>query len=89
METAASVDSADVARFDAIGEDWWNPAGSMRALHQINPIRLGWLRDLMIAHFELQSSPAGPGPQNSLFVTTEPGVVNEQAVIGGDGTLSA
>jgi 2-polyprenyl-6-hydroxyphenyl methylase / 3-demethylubiquinone-9 3-methyltransferase len=48
-EASFSVDSADVARFDAIGEDWWNPAGSMRALHRINPLRIAWLRDLMVA----------------------------------------
>jgi 2-polyprenyl-6-hydroxyphenyl methylase/3-demethylubiquinone-9 3-methyltransferase len=42
---ASSIDPDDVARFEAIGEDWWDPAGSMRALHQINPLRLAWLRE--------------------------------------------
>jgi 2-polyprenyl-6-hydroxyphenyl methylase/3-demethylubiquinone-9 3-methyltransferase len=68
MQTAASVDSEDVARFDAIGEDWWDPAGSMRALHQINPLRLRWLRDLMVAHFALRSAPSGPGPLAGLSI---------------------
>jgi 2-polyprenyl-6-hydroxyphenyl methylase/3-demethylubiquinone-9 3-methyltransferase len=45
---SSSVDSADVARFEALGEDWWDPAGSMRPLHQINPLRIAWLRDLIV-----------------------------------------
>jgi 2-polyprenyl-6-hydroxyphenyl methylase / 3-demethylubiquinone-9 3-methyltransferase len=64
----SSVDPDDVARFDAIGEDWWDPAGSMRPLHQINPMRLGWLRDLMIQHFSLSAAATGPGPLAGLAI---------------------
>jgi 2-polyprenyl-6-hydroxyphenyl methylase/3-demethylubiquinone-9 3-methyltransferase len=60
VSDAASVDPADVARFDAIGEDWWDPAGSMRPLHQINPLRIAWLRDLIIREFKI--SPASDEP---------------------------
>jgi 2-polyprenyl-6-hydroxyphenyl methylase/3-demethylubiquinone-9 3-methyltransferase len=64
----SSVDPDDVARFEAIGEDWWDPAGSMRALHQINPLRLGWLRDLMTQHFSLSTAAAGSGPLAGLAI---------------------
>jgi 2-polyprenyl-6-hydroxyphenyl methylase/3-demethylubiquinone-9 3-methyltransferase len=50
-DASASVDPADVARFEALGEDWWDPVGAMRALHQINPLRIGWLRDVIVRHF--------------------------------------
>jgi 2-polyprenyl-6-hydroxyphenyl methylase/3-demethylubiquinone-9 3-methyltransferase len=43
----ASVDAADVARFAALGDEWWDADGPMRALHRINPLRIGWLRDLI------------------------------------------
>jgi 2-polyprenyl-6-hydroxyphenyl methylase/3-demethylubiquinone-9 3-methyltransferase len=46
-DASSSVDPADVARFEAIGWDWWDPAGSMRGLHEINPLRIAWLRDLI------------------------------------------
>ncbi|HLJ72303.1 MAG TPA: bifunctional 2-polyprenyl-6-hydroxyphenol methylase/3-demethylubiquinol 3-O-methyltransferase UbiG [Roseiarcus sp.] len=64
---APSIDPDDVARFEALGEDWWDPAGSMRALHRINPLRLGWIRDLLIRRF----GPAGadaPGPLAGLAI---------------------
>jgi len=50
-DASASVDPADVARFEALGDEWWDPAGSMRALHQINPLRIAWLRDVIARRF--------------------------------------
>jgi 2-polyprenyl-6-hydroxyphenyl methylase / 3-demethylubiquinone-9 3-methyltransferase len=45
---AASVDRDEVARFDRLGEDWWNTRGPMRALHQFNPTRIAYLRRLIM-----------------------------------------
>src|ERR1700740_2163019 len=49
--SAASVISEEVARFDALGDKWWDPAGPMAPLHRINPVRIAWLRDAIAAHF--------------------------------------
>lgn len=40
---AGSVDAAEVARFNALAADWWNPDGPMRPLHRMNPARVGWI----------------------------------------------
>lgn len=45
-----SVDEADVARFEALGEDWWAERGSMRALHKLNPVRIAYIRDAICRH---------------------------------------
>ena len=34
---------AEVARFDALAADWWDPAGPMAPLHAMNPLRIGWI----------------------------------------------
>lgn len=47
----SSVDAADVARFERLGDDWWAPGGSMAALHKMNPVRVRYLRDHMCEHF--------------------------------------
>ena len=39
---ASSVSAAEIARFDRLAERWWDPAGPMRPLHQMNPLRVGW-----------------------------------------------
>jgi len=43
----SSVDPSEVARFDRLGEEWWNPRGPTRALHQFNPVRVDYLKRLL------------------------------------------
>jgi 2-polyprenyl-6-hydroxyphenyl methylase/3-demethylubiquinone-9 3-methyltransferase len=45
------VDRAEVARFSALAEEWWNPRGKMAPLHKFNPVRLGYIRDQAAARF--------------------------------------
>src|SRR3954451_24382709 len=42
---ASTVDPDEVARFERIACDWWDPNGPMRALHKLNPVRLAYIRD--------------------------------------------
>jgi len=37
------ADSAELARFNALARDWWDPRGPMRPLHEMNPVRIGWI----------------------------------------------
>jgi len=47
----STVDSAEVARFDAIAKTWWDPKGPMAVLHKFNPVRLAFIRDLACERF--------------------------------------
>jgi len=40
----SSVDLADVARFNRLGDLWWDKSGKMGILHEINPIRVDYVR---------------------------------------------
>ena len=42
--TPNNVDAAEIAKFDALASRWWDPAGEFKPLHEINPLRLDWLR---------------------------------------------
>ena len=46
-----SVDPAEVARFSAIAEAWWDPHGKFAPLHRFNPVRLGFIRDEALDRF--------------------------------------
>jgi len=39
-----NVDTAEIAKFDALAARWWDPDGEFRPLHEINPLRLDWIR---------------------------------------------
>jgi 2-polyprenyl-6-hydroxyphenyl methylase/3-demethylubiquinone-9 3-methyltransferase len=43
-ETRQNVDAAEVAKFNALASRWWDPEGEFRPLHEINPLRLDWIR---------------------------------------------
>ncbi len=43
----ANVDPAELAKFQASPEYWWNRRGALKALHDINPLRLDYIRQRM------------------------------------------
>jgi len=40
---AASVDRAEIEKFDALAGRFWDPNGEFGALHRLNPLRLGYI----------------------------------------------
>ncbi len=40
-----NVDSAEIARFNALAAEWWDEAGKLRPIHAFNPARLTFIRD--------------------------------------------
>ncbi len=52
--TAAStntVDPAEVAKFEAMAAEWWDPNGKFRPLHLMNPCRLDYITRQIAAEF--------------------------------------
>ncbi|MEO1247930.1 MAG: bifunctional 2-polyprenyl-6-hydroxyphenol methylase/3-demethylubiquinol 3-O-methyltransferase UbiG [Pseudomonadota bacterium] len=39
-----NVDPAEMAKFNGLAARWWDTEGDFRPLHQINPLRLDWIR---------------------------------------------
>jgi len=42
--TSENVDPAEIAKFNALASKWWDPEGEFRPLHEINPLRLDYIR---------------------------------------------
>ena len=49
--TSATVDPEEIGRFAENAEAWWDPEGSFRPLHRLNPVRLGFIRQHLVTHF--------------------------------------
>jgi 2-polyprenyl-6-hydroxyphenyl methylase/3-demethylubiquinone-9 3-methyltransferase len=45
-----TVDAAEIARFSAMAETWWDPTGQFKPLHVFNPVRIGFIRDTILQH---------------------------------------
>jgi len=46
-----TVDEPEVAKFEAMAAEWWDPNGKFKPLHKLNPVRLRYIRDRLCAHF--------------------------------------
>jgi 2-polyprenyl-6-hydroxyphenyl methylase/3-demethylubiquinone-9 3-methyltransferase len=42
---AANYSQAELDKFGALANRWWDPQGPQRPLHELNPARLGYVRD--------------------------------------------
>lgn len=62
----ATIDQEEIARFDRLGAEWWNPKGPMRALHKLNPVRAAYLRELLCRHFPIDGKPRDRHDSESL-----------------------
>ena len=53
MQAAEStVDAAEVAKFEAMAAEWWDPNGKFRPLHMLNPCRLDYITRQIEAEFD-------------------------------------
>jgi len=48
----STIDEAEVERFSALADEWWDPRGKMAVLHRFNPVRLGYIKEAACRHFE-------------------------------------
>jgi 2-polyprenyl-6-hydroxyphenyl methylase/3-demethylubiquinone-9 3-methyltransferase len=47
--SAANADPAELQKFGALAQGWWDPKGSARPLHELNPLRLQYVERIAIA----------------------------------------
>ncbi|RJP68853.1 MAG: bifunctional 2-polyprenyl-6-hydroxyphenol methylase/3-demethylubiquinol 3-O-methyltransferase UbiG [Comamonadaceae bacterium] len=47
MNPNVNADPAELAKFSDLAHRWWDPESEFRPLHQINPLRLGWIDGLV------------------------------------------
>lgn len=64
--TAASstVDPEEIAKFEAMAADWWDPTGKFKPLHMLNPCRLDYITRQIAAEFGRDL--AAPAPFSGL-----------------------
>jgi len=51
--SAKSVDPQEISNFAAMADEWWDEGGKFKPLHKFNPIRISYIRDQVISHFNL------------------------------------
>ncbi len=55
-----TVDPAEVAKFEAMAAEWWDPKGKFKPLHMLNPCRLDYITRQIAGEFGRNLSDAAP-----------------------------
>ncbi|MDC0436340.1 bifunctional 2-polyprenyl-6-hydroxyphenol methylase/3-demethylubiquinol 3-O-methyltransferase UbiG [Candidatus Pelagibacter sp.] len=51
-----SINKKEIEKFSKIAEEWWNPNGKFKPLHNFNPIRIKYIKDNIVKDFNIKSS---------------------------------
>jgi 2-polyprenyl-6-hydroxyphenyl methylase/3-demethylubiquinone-9 3-methyltransferase len=51
-----SINKKEIEKFSKIAEEWWNPNGKFKPLHNFNPIRIKYLKDNIVKDFNIKPS---------------------------------
>ncbi|MDO6799805.1 bifunctional 2-polyprenyl-6-hydroxyphenol methylase/3-demethylubiquinol 3-O-methyltransferase UbiG [Shimia thalassica] len=51
QESHTTVDPSEVAKFEAMAAEWWDPKGKFKPLHMLNPCRLDYITRQIAAEF--------------------------------------
>jgi len=57
-----TIDNEEIAHFSRIADEWWSETGKFAPLHRMNPLRIEYIRDKILKHFQ----PPTPKPQTPL-----------------------
>ncbi len=50
--TVSTIDAKEVAKFEAMAAEWWDPHGKFKPLHMLNPCRLDYITAQIAAEFD-------------------------------------
>jgi len=50
-----SINKKEIEKFSKIAEEWWNPNGKFKPLHNFNPVRIRYIKENIIKDFSIRS----------------------------------
>jgi 2-polyprenyl-6-hydroxyphenyl methylase/3-demethylubiquinone-9 3-methyltransferase len=78
MSATRNADPAELAKFTALAQSWWDPAGPSKPLHELNPLRLRYIEQAVALH-----------DARVLDVGCGGGILSESMALRGAGVLGA
>ena len=51
-----SINKKEIEKFSRIANEWWNPDGKFKPLHNFNPIRIKYIKENIVKDFNIKSS---------------------------------
>lgn len=60
QEAQGTVDPGEVAKFEAMAAEWWDPRGKFKPLHMLNPCRLDYISTQIAGEFDRDLTQPNP-----------------------------
>jgi 2-polyprenyl-6-hydroxyphenyl methylase/3-demethylubiquinone-9 3-methyltransferase len=51
-----TINYKEIEKFSRLSDEWWNAHGPYKALHKFNPIRIKYIKQNIIEHFNIVNS---------------------------------
>lgn len=58
--TASTIDDGEIAKFQAMAAEWWDPNGKFKPLHMLNPCRLDYITTQIAAEYDRDLAASKP-----------------------------
>ena len=58
-----TINYKEIEKFSKLSEEWWNPLGKFKPLHKLNPVRIKYIKQNIIEHFNIVNT---KNPLNNL-----------------------
>ena len=72
-----SINKKEIEKFSKIAEEWWNPDGKFKPLHNFNPIRIKYIKENIIKDFKIKPSEKPLKKLNLLDIGCGGGLLSE------------
>ena len=50
-----TINQKEINKFSKIAKEWWDPEGKFAPLHRFNPIRIKYIKDSVINHYNIRN----------------------------------
>ena len=51
----STVNKKEIDKFSKMADEWWNPDGKFKPLHKFNPVRIHYIKENLIRHFNIKN----------------------------------
>ena len=66
MRLMTTINKEEIQKFSKIADEWWDANGKFKPLHVFNPVRIKYIKEKCISHFNLKGN--GDKPLSSLKI---------------------
>ena len=66
MRLMTTINKEEIQKFSKIADEWWDANGKFKPLHVFNPVRIKYIKEKCISHFNLKQN--GDKPLSSLKI---------------------